>query len=178
MTEPIKTKLVGKKKTGRPTKYSLDIAHDICERLSDGEPLRQICRLEGMPAWRTVYDWIYKDDALQEGGAGLSAAIAYARDIGYDAIAEDLLTIADPPLMGEEETSSAAGLTITRRDMLGHRKLQIETRLKLLAKWNPKKYGERQILAGDKDSPLQIDSSLDAKFAALISNIQLTLQSK
>ena len=27
--------------------------------------------------------------------------------------------------------------------MLGHRKLQIETRLKLLAKWSPKKYGEK-----------------------------------
>jgi hypothetical protein len=166
------------KKTGRPTKYSLEIAHEICERLSDGEPLRQICRSDGMPAWRTVYDWIYRDDALGVEGAGLSAAIAHARDIGYDAIAEDLLNIADTPLMGEEETSSANGLTITRKDMLGHRKLQIETRLKLLAKWNPKKYGERTTLAGDKENPLQIDSNVDEKFAAMITNLELKLQSK
>lgn len=31
----------------------------------------------------------------------------------------------------------------TREDMLGHRKLQIETRLKLLAKWDPRRYGEK-----------------------------------
>ena len=109
-----------------------------------------------MPAWRTVYDWMYKDDALGSSGTGLSAAIAHARDVGYDAIAEEALQIADTPLIGETETSSANGLTITRQDMLGHRKLQIETRLKLLAKWNPNKYGDRQIIAGDKDNPLEI----------------------
>jgi len=177
MSESNKTP-VTKKKTGRPTKYAIEIAHEICERLSDGESLREICRSDNMPAWRTVYDWIYKDDALGADGAGLSAAIAHARDIGYDAIAEDLLRIADTPLMGEEETSSANGLTVTRRDMLGHRKLQIETRLKLLAKWNPKKYGDRQIVAGDKDSPLQINSNVDEQFAAMIKNLELKLQSK
>jgi hypothetical protein len=44
--------------------------------------------------------------------------------------------------------------------MLGHRKLQIETRLKLLAKWNPKKYGDRVQLAGDADSPLKVEADL------------------
>jgi hypothetical protein len=28
-------------------------------------------------------------------------------------------------------------------DMIEHRKLRIETRLKLLAKWNPKKWGDK-----------------------------------
>jgi hypothetical protein len=27
--------------------------------------------------------------------------------------------------------------------MLGHRRLQIETRLKLLSKWDPKRYGDK-----------------------------------
>ena len=137
------------KKQGRPSKYTPELAAEICERLSDGEPLRQICRDEHMPAWQKIYEWMVKDKEL-------SGAIAQAREQGYDAIAEDLLQIADTPLMGEEETSSNSGLTITRKDMLGHRKLQIETRLKLLAKWNPKKYGDRQIVAGDADNPLTV----------------------
>jgi hypothetical protein len=166
---------VTKKKTGRPTKYSREIAVEICERLSDGEPLRQICRSENMPAWRTVYDWMYKDDSFGEGGAGLSAAIAHARDVGYDAIAEDLLAIADTPLIGEEETSSANGLTITRKDMLGHRKLQIETRLKLLAKWNPKKYGDRVTHAGDAENPLQIKASTEI-FDTVLQTMELAKQ--
>ncbi|HXD37446.1 MAG TPA: hypothetical protein VN624_12375, partial [Rhodanobacter sp.] len=33
-----------------------------------------------------------------------------------------------------------------QEDMLGHRKLRIDTRLKLLAKWDPKRYGDKQQL--------------------------------
>ena len=64
------------KKTGRPSKYTPEIAQQMCEMLSEGVPLREICRMEGFPAWRTVYDWMYRDDALGEKGVGLSAAIA------------------------------------------------------------------------------------------------------
>jgi len=35
-------------------------------------------------------------------------------------------------------------VTVKKVEMLGHRKLQIETRLKLLAKWDPKRYGDLQ----------------------------------
>jgi len=129
-------------KGGRPTKYTPEIARIICEKLSEGIPLRQICREnEGFPAWRTVYDWMWRDQEL-------STAIARARDIGYDALAEECLYIADTPHIGIKKVYSSGAeegedsMTITEEDMLGHRKLQIETRLKLLAKFNPKKYGE------------------------------------
>lgn len=158
------------KKIGRPSKYTPELAKEICERLSDGEPLRQICRDEHMPAWTAIYAWAAQDKALSE-------RIAQAREQGYDAIAEDLLAIADTPLMGETETSSANGLTITRQDMLGHRKLQIETRLKLLAKWNPKKYGDRQILAGDKDNPVKLEADLSI-FETMLETFELNRQAR
>ena len=132
------------KRTGRPSKYSPEIAKVICEQLSEGIPLRQICREnDGFPAWRTVYDWMAKDDALGAGGVGLSASIARARDIGYDALAEECLLIADTPQFGQKQVMSDDGATTTIEDMLGHRKLQIETRLKLLAKFHPTKYGDK-----------------------------------
>jgi hypothetical protein len=158
------------KKIGRPSKYTPELAAEICERLSDGEPLRQICRDDHMPAWTAIYAWAAQDKNLSE-------RIAQAREQGYDAIAEDLLAIADTPLMGETETSSANGLTITRQDMLGHRKLQIETRLKLLAKWNPKKYGDRQILAGDKDNPVEVKADL-AVFETMLETVELGRQAR
>ena len=129
------------KKRGKPSKYCEEIALSICEQLSEGIPLREICRQEGMPAWRTVYDWMWRNEQL-------STAIAHARDIGYDKMAEECLHIADNLHIGTKKVySSGAGededsMTVTEEDMLGHRKLQIETRLKLLAKFNPKKYGD------------------------------------
>jgi hypothetical protein len=161
-----------KNKGGRPTKYTPDIARRICEQLSDGVPLRQICREnEGFPAWRTVYDWMWRD-------AELSTAIARARDIGYDALAEECLYISDNIQMGKKKvfTSGAKegedSVTVTEEDMLGHRKLQIETRLKLLAKFNPKKYGEYKA-PEEKVDPMIIDGEVKNVMDVAIKRLEL-----
>jgi hypothetical protein len=123
--------------------------------------------------------------------ADLSTAIACARDMGYDAMAEDCLLIADTPMLGEEisESESPDGedaegntvmkktVTIKKVDMLGHRKLQIETRLKLLAKFNPKKYGDRQVLAGDDEAPLVLEHNFSV-FGELLEHMKLQRQTE
>ena len=58
--------------------------------------------------------------------------------------------------------------------MTSHRKLQIDTRKWLLARWLPKVYGERTTLAGDPEAPLaqtMTDDQLAAKVAALQAKI-------
>jgi hypothetical protein len=89
-----------------------------------------------MPHPNKVREWMTKDPDL-------SGAIACAREVGADAIAEDALRIADTPMKGLVTKVTPDGTHIIEEDMLGHRRLQVETRLKLLAKWNPKKYGEK-----------------------------------
>jgi hypothetical protein len=158
------------KTTGRPSKYSAAIAQEICEGLAEGTPLREICRRDHMPEWRTVYDWMRRDETL-------STSIAHARDIGYDKMAEECLAIADTPVEGRKIVETDDGKVMyTREDMLGHRKLQIETRLKLLAKFNPKKYGDRAILAGDADNPLQINIQATEMFDSILKNAEMTRQ--
>lgn len=178
--QPEQQQTAAKPKIGRPSKYTPEIAQKMCEMLAEGIPLRQICRQEGFPEWRTVYDWMYKDDALGERGVGLSAAIARARDLGYEAIAEECLLIADNPRYGEKQVMTDQGTATTVEDMLGHRKLQIETRLKLLAKWNPKKYGDRVALAGDAENPIKIEAETQADklINALLQNAELRKQSE
>ena len=169
---PVKTPV----KTGRPSKYDPEIARVICEQLSEGIPLRQICRdNEGFPAWRTVYDWMARDDALGSDGVGLSASIARARDIGYDALAEECLLIADTPQFGQKQVMSDEGSTTTVEDMLGHRKLQIETRLKLLAKFHPTKYGDRVAIEGvEGGAPIATQDATANKFLEIIRNMEMT----
>jgi hypothetical protein len=165
------------KKTGRPSKYTPELAAEICERLSTGETMRQICRDEHMPHWTQVYEWLSRDDSL-------SLRVARAREAGYDALAEEALEIANTPHLGQKKVfSSGAGededsMTVTEDDMLGHRKLQIETRLKLLACWNPKKYGNKVALGGDPGNPVQVEiqSEADAYLATLLKNVELNKQ--
>lgn len=130
-----------KKKIGRPPEaVPQDIADAVVEWISQGKTLRDFCRQDGMPARRTIDDWRAKDDIF-------AARIARARLDGWDVIAEECLTIADTPQLGvtiTEDDSEKGGTKKVMEDMLGHRKLQVETRLKLLAKWDPKRYGDKQ----------------------------------
>ena len=164
------------KKLGKPSSYDPAIARVMCEQLSEGIPLRQICREnQGFPAWRTVYDWMGKDPDL-------TAAIERARNIGYDSMAEECLAIADTPLLGEEMTESedddgVKRITVKKVDMLGHRKLQIETRLKLLAKFNPKKYGDKVVHSGDDENPVVIENNMNV-FGELLENIKMSRQTQ
>lgn len=122
---------------GRPTLRTQEIEDALIEWISSGQTLRDFCRQEGNPAWRTIYDWL-------EGDADFSARFARARELGHDAISEEALAIADTPIEGITVTTDEDGKSKqVRGDMLGHRKLQVETRLKLLAKWNPKRYGDK-----------------------------------
>tara|TARA_R110000868_G_scaffold8513_3_gene44066 strand:- start:16117 stop:16629 length:513 start_codon:yes stop_codon:yes gene_type:complete len=159
------------KPTGRPSTYDKAIAKQMCEQLSEGIPLRQICREnEGFPAWRTVYDWMSKDPEL-------AAAIAHARDMGWDAMFEDCLRIADTPAMGEIVTDDGEKVTVKREDMLGHRKLQIETRLRMLAKFNPKKFGDKVVHSGDEVNPVVIENN-HTVFGELLKNLKMQRQAE
>ena len=154
--------------TGRPSKYTPELAKEICEKLSEGIPLREICREEHMPAWRTIYDWMGRSEDL-------SAAIARARDVGYDKMAEECLEIADTPVMGHKQVMSDKATYTTVEDMLGHRRLQIETRLKLLAKFHPTKYGEKAAKA-EQEGPTQAQEDAKAVLREVLKNIELKRQ--
>lgn len=124
---------------GRPSKFTQAVADEIVERISAGETLRSVCRDEHMPAWQTIYDWLHKNEEF-------SGRIARARELGEDAIAQECVDIADNAVNDWMERLDKDGAGVgwqLNGDHVQRSKLRIDTRLKLLAKWNPKKYGER-----------------------------------
>lgn len=130
-------KAAATKPRGRPSTYDAAKASTICDRLSKGEPLAEICRIEGMPPVRTVSQWKADHPTF-------AADFARARDEGYDAIAAECLKIADATendtvMVGTGEHEREAANT----EWISRSKLRVETRLKLLAKWDPKRYGEK-----------------------------------
>lgn len=129
-----KTAKAKQKKRGIASSYTKAVADKICERLSIGEPLAVICRDIGV-GYRTVYDWM---DANKE----FAANIARARDSGYDHIADDCMAIADCGI--NDKRIDDNGNEVIDNEAIQRSKLRVETRLKLLAKWSPKKYGDKQ----------------------------------
>lgn len=122
-----------------------------------------------MPAWRTVYDWMRKDEIL-------STAIAHARDLGYDSLAEECLDIADDANNDWMERTDKEGRSvgwIVNGEHVQRSKLRIETRLKLLAKFNPKKYAENIKLSGDPENPLEVGTTM---LDAFVQKLELKAQ--
>lgn len=122
---------------GAPRKFDrAKVVTAICTRLATGEPMAVICRDLKVPV-RTVNDWRAQD-------ADIAAQFDEARDLGFDAIAHECLAIADD---GRRDYAvSEDGREVPDHDHIQRSKLRIETRLKLLARWDPKRYGEKQQL--------------------------------
>jgi hypothetical protein len=129
------TKRAATRGRGRPSKFTEALAEEIRERLSKGEPLAQICRDDHMPHPNNVREWMARN-------ASFAASIACAREDGMDAIVERM-----------RETARGRGDSIgdVQRD-----KLIVETDLKLLAKWDPKRYGDKIDVYANQTAQIRI----------------------
>jgi hypothetical protein len=108
------------------SKYTPERLATIGERLGQGEPLAAICRDLGI-CDDTVRNWMEKDEEA-------ARAIARAREDGEQAIAYRLRQTARGK--GPDDGGDSTG--DVQRD-----KLVIDTDLKLLAKFNPKRWGDK-----------------------------------
>lgn len=115
-----------------------------CEWISGGEPLTVFCREEGGVTPRSIRNWLQDFPDLQE-------VYQQARDDGHDVISQDCMDIADEQV---QYVAGAHGEYIDSGDV-SNRKLRIETRLKLLAKWNPKRYGDSVQHSGPEGGPIE-----------------------
>ena len=136
--------------------------------IESGKTLRSYCRQDGKPCYSTVYDWLEADVAQ-------NTRFAHARDLGEAQILQECLEIADNTQEGQIVTEKPDGTTeVKRADMIEHRKLRIETRLKLLAKWNPRKYGDKvqQELSGPDGGPIPTAISIEFVSTGINGNAQ------
>jgi hypothetical protein len=145
-----------------PAKKNPKLIDEVLSRIAMGETLAALGReLDFHPtAWG---HWVRGDEVL-------ALAYAQARDTGSDALAEQALALID------EEPARIEGRIDT-----GHvqwRRAQVDTRLKLLACWNPKKYGNKQqVDVGNKDGEtLKVESNVDN--AALMVQLAEALRAK
>lgn len=149
-------------KMGRPTKRNDGVIKAILEGLGNGTPLTVICREQGITD-TLVRQWSEKDAALSYG-------IASARRLGFDAIASEALRIADD--RDNDTITDDDGNQTCNKEWIARSKLRVETRLKLLAKWDPKRYGDKpEIIVNNNNTAagnVNLGQQQEAQLAQLV----------
>jgi hypothetical protein len=154
-----------------PAKKTPKLIEEVLSRIAQGETLASLGReLNFHPvSWNF---WVREDEDL-------ALAYAQARDVGADVIADDVLRIIDEEPERVVQIDEEGNKSTSRIDSAGvaWAKNRAELRLKLLAKWHPKKYGDKQqVEVGNKDGEaLKVDVKLpDPMVVAAMTEALLT----
>lgn len=124
--------------------------------------LESICKdVESAPHARTFWKWMENDPELGQ-------RYARAKESQLEVLADQLVDLADTDRVCEKVTIKADGSReVVILDQVERTKVQIDTRKWLLAKLNPKKYGDKQLHTGaDGEGPVVLKTILvqsDAK---------------
>lgn len=116
------------------TRYTDEIAADILKRLSEGTPLRQICRDNpDLPPESTIRSRMKNDTG------GFRARYHEARQLQIDSLADELLCVAY-----SQEIDPADKRVIS------------ENIRWLLSKMAPTRFGDRLLVAGEAENPIRV----------------------
>jgi len=139
-----------------------------CRALS--RVLREVAGEIDLPSHSTFWRWHMDDVDVRDN-------LARARLNGVEAHLEEAMEIADTPKTGLVVTSKqdkdGNEVEETRReDMLGHRRLQVDTRIKRAQMIAPRKYGPKLDLTSDGERVVLDDVARSARLAAIFAAIE------
>lgn len=132
---------------GRPLTFDRAVFDEICEQIASGMTLRQVCRQEGMPPESTVRRWVIANHE------GVSAQYRRARELGFEAMAEETLDIVDDGSNDWMERIRRDGSkeVVLDREHVERSRLRVNQRNWLLGRLARNVYGERPPKEGDGD---------------------------
>src|SRR5262245_11654904 len=113
-----------KRRRGRPSLYTPELAALICERIAGGESLALITREDAFPSYPTVMDWLKIN-------ADFAFMYHQARQDQADTLADEIISIAD----------SVWDCTDNAR--VNAARLAVDARKWVASKLKPKVYGDR-----------------------------------
>lgn len=133
----------------RPSSFNDAIAHEICERIADGDSLRFICEGDDFPERRTVFRWLANPDH-----EAFRRQYALAREASADADDDDIRDMAGRVEKGKLDPQAARVAIDAKKWSAGKRK--------------PKVYGDKVALigGGKDDAPIRQSHSFDLTTAS------------
>ena len=143
----------------RPSSFTQEKAEAICVLLSEGLSLREICAQEDMPDKSTVMRWLNSQAEFRD-------QYVRAKAIGVEALAEDILDIADDAtndwMERKDKDGENAGWQFNG-EAARRSQIRIDARKWLLSKLAPKKYGDKveQTVSGPDGGPIRQISRIE-----------------
>jgi hypothetical protein len=120
--------------------YSEPLAIEICERISSGELLINICNDEHMPTVRRVTQWLGEDVEFK----GLYGASINDRLSIFE---EEVIKIADDAARDFKEiVRNGRAMRVPDGEAIARAKLRVEVRFKHLKAYRPERWGEQSTL--------------------------------
>jgi hypothetical protein len=125
--------------------YSQELADKICELIADGNSIRALCEVEGMPAKSSIFKWLRLHPEFAD-------QYARAKEDQAEKLADELVGIAD-----DDSNDVTGELGMPNSVAVQRARLKVDTRKWVLSKLLPKKYGEKldMNLAGKDGGPIQ-----------------------
>lgn len=123
----------------RPSSFTPEMGDMICEAIADGRSLRSICDADDMPSKSTVFKWLAEREEFSD-------QYARAREAAGDAMADDMLDIADDgrnDWMAQRDDGGEVTGWRENGEALRRSALRIDARKWLASKLQPKKYGDK-----------------------------------
>ena len=118
--------------------WTAELEASICEKITEGETIRAICKSPGFPSAPALYRHIVDSPSFRE-------QYARAKEAQMEAMAEEIIDIAD------------------RADSEGHNvaRLQVDTRKWLMSKLAARRYGDKVQVGGDPGNPIQAEITVN-----------------
>lgn len=150
------------------------IAHVLAE-LSAGAPISRTLgpdREKWLCSERCFWNWYY--EASADDPDGLVQKVARARECGIEAKMDQAMHVAETPMVGTIKIDKhinvgGAAVPVTEirhEDMLGHRKLMVETIIKQAQMLKPKTYGPKLDLTSGGERIGMVEAIEEARLRA------------
>lgn len=142
--------------------FTQDLFDRICDRIADGESLRDICREYDKPNKGTFFRWLATDKALAD-------QYAKAKEAQAEFMADEIMNIADDGTNDWIEQRGDDGAIKAYKfngEAVARSRLRVDARKWVAAKLLPKKYGEKTEVALSGSVELTTKEQRDAAVAA------------
>jgi hypothetical protein len=122
------------------THYTPELGARICDEISDGKTLPEVCAMDGMPCKRAVFGWVRSNPEFER-------MYRIAQQDRAEGLVEEIVSIADDS--SRDFVPDKDGNMRVDNEHINRARLKVDTRKWIACKVIPKLYGDKLEINGE-----------------------------